>query len=206
MTIEYTNGTDTHRHRIHVLPFELDHYNNGGSRSSTDVDGHHNYAYTPFRTGVGFECGINDTFGAYMAKYALLIGTTWTAHLLSLHQVIADVATEVFPTPTPTPVAGLGTGADGVGQFRAFEVNYNFKSSNGGRGRITVMNPNAGNIEAVETVLSGSGGDGVRDYGLVAYVSGDPTGVVCHDGHKFQASCRKTTGFNRRLRRHYGFA
>jgi hypothetical protein len=206
MLIQYTNGTDRHMHRVHVLPFSTTAFIVGGGTPSVSVDdGNHDYAYTPDRPA-GQEAGITDTFAAYVGKLRGFYNSTWTFSLASLYQRGIDhVLREVFPLPNATPIVGNSPNGPAVGQARALELIYNMKTANGGRAKIILIGNQALGLD-VPTRISATTGGAPTEQQLVAYVSSGATGIVGHDNQKIQPSANRTSVFNRRLRRHYGYA
>lgn len=206
MVISGTNGTDTHRHRIHVLPFNTNKFIVGGGTPSVDTDdGNHDYAYTPDRPA-GQEAGITDTFAAYVAAYAWFYPSTWTFTLSALYQRQNDgTVKEVFPLPTPTAIHGAASNAGPVGMQRCLEYVLNFRTSAGNKARIVLIGQTAF-ANDVPAIIVPHTPTIAPDDGIVKYVSSGATAVVAHDGQKFAPSAHRTTCYNRRLRRHYGYA
>lgn len=204
MVIQYTDGTDTHRMRVHVLPFSTTEFSVSGALTSTD-DGNHNYAYTGSRPA-GSELGINDTFAGFMGVLKAEFSTVWTFSLLSLYQNVAGTLTEVFPVPTPTPVAGTNAAGAPTGQQRAMESVYTFRTSGGHHARIICIGQHASMGLYVPATVSPTSGSNAADQALVGYLTGANTGIVGHDNMKLQSPCHLTFAANRRLRRHYGYA
>lgn len=204
MILGLTNGTDTHRMKVHVLPFSLTNFVVGGVAGASD-DGNHDYAYTGSRPA-GSEMGITDTFAALAAMVKGYYHSNWTITLVSLYQMQSGIPVEIFPTPTPTPVAGSSSAADAAGQYRALQVNYNFRTSGGHRARIVLTGSDQSSLQTPfqQVPLTGTGSN--RDSNFVAYLTGANTAVVGHDGQKLQPPAHVTFVVNRRLRRHYGFA
>lgn len=205
MVIGYRNGTDTHHMRVHVLPFSTSNFIIGGGTPSVGTDdGNHDYAYTPDRPA-GMEAGIADTFQAFVNAIKPGFSNTWTFTLDALYQVVNGQANEVFPVPNVTPIAGASANGSATGQLRAHEVVWNFKTAKGNRARLIHIAKDSSVALGVPVTVSANSG-GTNDQKMVAYLSGSATGVVAHDGQKFQSSAHVTYAINRRLRRHYGYA
>lgn len=206
MTIQANNGTDTHRLRVHLLPFSLTSFVVSGTPETYgDDDGHHNYAYVP-NTPAGAEMGVSDTFAALCAKLAPIYATTWTFELLNLYQNNSNVLTEVFPTPVVTPVPGSEAGSSTpTGIARAVEAILNMKSTGGGRARVVITAWDQNAAATVPANMSSTSGP-TAWAALISYLSGANTGVVARDGHKLANAAHVTYVINRRLRRKYGYA
>lgn len=206
MVVSYTNGTDTHRHRVHVLPFSTNKFIVGGGTPSVDVDdGSHDYAYVPDRPA-GQEAGITDTFQAYVNAVAWFFANTWTFTLSALYQKGNDgVIREIFPLPQPAAIHGTGSNASPIGINRALEYILNFRTAQGGKARICLIGQSAYGMDVPAIIVPHTPTVEPSD-GIVKYVSGAATAVVAHDGQKLAASAHRTTVINRRLRRHYGYA
>lgn len=205
MIIQQTNGTDTHRMRIHVLPFSKTAFIVGGSTPSVSTDdGNHDYAYTPDRPA-GMEAGVSDTFQAYINKIKYRFATSWTFTLLSLYQNVAGVLVEVFPTPIPTAIVGTSGGGTPTGVARCYEETWSFRTAGGNKANLRFLGLQNGAVPSTPMTVAGNSA-GSADQQLVAYLNGSATGIVAHDGQKIGNVAHQTSCQNRRLRRHYGFA
>lgn len=203
--LQYANGTDTHRARVHVLPFSTTKFIIGGGTPSVDNDdGSHDYAYQPDRTA-GMESGISDTFQAYVNVIKPYFAASWVFTLASLYKINAGVPTEIFPVPNVSPIAGSNNNPAPTGVKRALELIFNLRTAGGRRARFVMIAPNNNFVEDVPQVVSPTIG-GANDKALMAYLISDGTAIVGHDGQKLQSQGHLTTVYNRRLRRHYGYA
>jgi hypothetical protein len=208
MTINYNaTSTDVHRMRVHLAPFSLSQFVTGSPETITSVDdGKHNFAYNPVLPGVGSENGVNDTFQAFCNLLRPFYPTLTSFSLLNLYQMQSGQPVEIFPTPAPTPIAGSSGAAAPVGQPRAGEIIYNFRTVGGHKARLILIGPASDWSDATPyTVTPTSGGDAAQQ-ALIAYLSGGATGIVGHDGSKLNASAHVTQVVNRRLRRRMGFS
>lgn len=207
MTVQYTNGTDTHRQRLHLLPFSTTQFVPGAGATAPGADsGNHDYAYTPFRSG-GPESGIVDTFAAYAAKWAPLYSTAWSLTLLNLYQNVGNVLTEVPLLPITSAQPGTSAGATQVGLRRAAEVVFNIKTVGGARARLVYIAQCIDQPEEnIPYTLTPTAGGTVPYQGIMGYISGTATGIVGRDGTPLAATAHVTGSINRRLRRHYGYA
>lgn len=193
MVVQYTNGTDTHRARIHVPSF------NYGSGT--------NWVYNPV-VGSGVEAQISDTFAALCAVLKPAYNTAWTFSLLAVAQIVGGIPVQRFGWPIPATVAGTYAGSSPLtNQQRAGQTSFNGKTLLGGRNRLTLIGCNyyASSLNNAPYVPS-SGVDSVGD-AIRAYLSNANTAIVGHDGAKLSAyGPRITFCVNKRLRRRYGYA
>jgi hypothetical protein len=206
MVLKMTNGTDTHRHRVHLLPFNKNAFIvGGGTPSVSSDDGNHDYAYTPDRPA-GQEAGITDTFAAYCGKIKGFWPSTWTISLDALFQRQNDgTLVEVFPVPNATPVQGNSPNAGPTGIQRCVETIANLKTNAGNRGRLIFMGNTAYGVTVPATV-TGNASSSDPLIAAIGYVASGATAIVGHDGQKFSNVAHVTYTYNRRLRRHYGYA
>lgn len=204
MIIQADNGTDRHKHRIHVLAFDTASFVVGGVAGVGD-DGNHNYAYTGSRPA-GSELGINDTFAAYTALIKPLYNAVWTLSLVALYQMQAGEPVEIWPTPTPASVVGTSPDGPPTGPERAVEVIYNMRTNAGRKGKVIAIGGSASFILYAPVIVTPTTGGSANDRALMAYLSGANTAIVGHDNQKFQGRAHQTWTVNRRLRRHYGYA
>ena len=206
MVIQYTNGTDTHHMKIHVLPFSLTAFIVGGGTPSVAVDdGNHDYAYTPDRPA-GMEAGISDTFQAFVNVLKGAWHTDWVFSLSALYQTVAGVSTQVPVTPKVAPISGSSPNGDAVGQSRAAQETLSFRTAHGGRARIALIGYNHISASLTPFIATPTTGISAVEQAIVGYVSGSATGIVGHDNGKLNAQAHVAFCINRRLRRHYGYA
>lgn len=206
MEIAYSNGTDRHSSRIHVLPFSTARFAiGGGTPSVSSDDGAHDYAYQPDRPA-GQEAGVADTFAAAVNVMKQFYHNDWTFTLQSLWQNVNGTIAEVPILPITTPQNGTSANADVTGQLRACMVNYNFKTAGGHRARVVLVAGDEGGLSVPDYVTANTGAGSNRDTIMVAYFTGQATAVVGHDNQKLLSPAHRTFAVNRRLRRHYGFA
>lgn len=184
---QYTNGTDTHRYRLHVRAF--------------DATG--TYA-TP---GAGTPTTVQLDWTGITTKMAAFYSNAWTFSMVSLFQNNGDgTFTEVFGWTPPTPIVGVSATGSQNDQSRATELIFNFKDGHGGRGRLTLIAYGGASAQAVPGIITGASG-GTTSQQIVDYLTNPvKTNIVSHAGHQYQSPARATFSVNRRLRRHYGFA
>lgn len=207
MTVSYTNGSDTHRQRLHVFQFSTTAFwNKTTSVGSATDDGNHDYAYNSV-TGGPTEQGIVETFNAYAAKWAALYPASWNLTLLNLYQNVNNVLTEIALLPVTAIIPGTSAGTAVVGLQRAGELILNIKTVGGNRARlIFIANVVEDPGEMVPVAYSPTTGPSVAVQAMLGYVSSVATAIRGHDGTRLTPNARATGVINRRLRRHYGYA
>jgi len=188
--MEYTAGTDVHRLRLHVAPFNYP--------AATQFN------YNP-TVGGGTEVDVMDTFSNFGGVWAPLYKTTDSIALLSVFQIVAGVPVERFGWAQPSPVSGSSTGTVAADQRRAAFISYNFKSALGGRAKVVFLGPIQSAGDAIEARIPIDALSGDLD-AIATYLESADCGAVCHDGNKFADAGRVTFGFNKKLRRNYNFA
>lgn len=191
MLVKYTNGTDTHRARLHVAPFTLAGWT-GAVEGGATVD----YGYTA--SGLqGTEGTIAQTWLAFVTQAKVFYAASWTFTLDQLYQVVNGVPTLVPVPPNPTAVVGTGgTASSALDRFTAM-IN-NFRTAGGHRARVELV---GGYNFSTFTVNNNPAGTG-----LGGYLVGSATAIVAHDGTHMLAPGHQTFAQLRRLRRRYGFA
>lgn len=193
VVLKYTNGTDTHRQRLHVRAFTQ------GTGGSSNV-----YTYTTPNSGTSPETTVDASVAAYLQFVKVFYNSTWTWTLDSLFKRTGTaVFVQQFPIPTVSAVAGTGT-VEVTGLQRATEMIFNMRTSGGRRNRYVFVAVSQQNPAIPNYVNANpSGNDSEK---LIAYVTGNATGIVCHDNTLPVAPSHRTFPYNRRLRRHYGYA
>jgi hypothetical protein len=185
IVIKYSNGTYTHRMRLHVLSFNAD---------ATGT-----YAAPP----AGGDASVTATATNVINTIKPWWPGDWT---LSLDAVYANPAVGGTPVQVFTvtgAVSSAGTGAGTVPSAEAYGV-FNFRTLNGHRARFFVFQqlglglPYAGIFRATDAAST--------PQAFVALLSSNTTAVVGHDGSKLAPSAHYVTGLNKRLRRRYGHA
>lgn len=190
LIMEYTQGTDTHRMRLHVAPFNFP--------AATQFN------YNPV-VGAGVEVNVTDTFDAFGAVFKAWIKTTDSLNLLSVFQIVGGVPVERFGFAQPPPIAGTDVAALPVNQGRAGYVSFNFKSVLGGRAKVVIIGgANAGAV-AENPKLSFAGAGGITG-AIISYLVSTNSAARCHDGNKFAAVGDVSYGISEKLRRRYGFS
>lgn len=191
MTLIYSNGQDSHRIRIHVLPF-----------NATPVGGTNDRNYSP--VPLGTEHSLQATFTGFSSVWSNFFDNTWTIQVLNLYQMQSGVPVELFPPPVFSAVTGVGASAT-VGIERALEVIFSGKTSGGKAMRIILIGA-GGYSAAVPSSVTGNAA-GTPEQKMVAYLTSVNTAIVGHDGNIFASNpARRLVPVNRRLRRHYGYA
>ena len=191
LLISYTMGSDTHRMRLHVAPFNYA----TGTR----------WNYNP-TVGGGTEVTPFDTFNAFAAQLKNWIKTTDAIHLQSLYQIDSGVPVERFGWTQPNDVAGVDTGAIPTDAKRAAFYSFNFKSVNGGRAKVVIIGGAVAGAAPTHAVDRFSTLGASSSLNLVNYLASAACGAVCHDGAKFSNTGDISYGINRKLRRKYGFS
>ena len=184
MIIKYTNGTITHRMRVHVLPFD---------KTSATLA----YITPP----AGGDAGVTATFTALVAKFLNFYKTTWTFSLDAVFQIVSGSPVEVFGWTAPSNQTGASGLAEGIAE--AYQA-FHFRSTAGGRAQVFLYSVAAWAYAAAASVTANSAGSDSQK--LVALMTGATTGIVAHDGHALTAPAHVTYGLNRKLRRRVGNA
>lgn len=184
---QYTNGSDTHRYRYHVRAFD-----------STG---------TYLTPGAGTPTTVMADFTGEATNRALQYNSAWVFSMVGLFQNNMDgTFTELFGWTAPATVAGSGATATATDQGRAAEAIFNFKDGHGGRGRACLIAIGGLSVGQIPQTLGGSS-SGSASQKLIDYLTNPvKTNIISHGGHQFQSPSHFTTIYNRRLRRHYGFA
>lgn len=189
MVTRYTNGTDTHRMRNHLRPFD---------------------ATATFSPATGSpNTTVMAEWTAWMAFIKVFYPSSWTFTLDAIFQRDsgAQTFTELFGWTAPTPIVGTSGATPNEGlQYRASEIILNLKDGFGGRGRIVLINP-AGIDPMTSPTTDGGSPTGSAIQKIVDYVStASKSNIVSHNGHLMASPSHTTYGVNRRLRRRYGYA
>lgn len=193
MVLQYTNGTDTHKMKVHTIPF-----------GSTPSGANNTYTYSgagglPAHT----ETDTNATFAALGALWAPYYNNAWTLTVAAIYVIASGVPTQLPIIPSPAAVTGTNSTAT-TGIARAAEKIFNFRTTGGNRARFILVGSAAEVIGVPIQTVANSGGN--ADQQLVAYLTGNATAITAHDGTKMLSPAKQTLPYNRRLRRHYGFA
>lgn len=188
MVIKYSNGTDTHRMRVHVRPMNPDGTFSAPSATSNP--------------SVGAE------FSAFVALLQPFFPTNWTFSLDAVYTIGAGgVPQQLFGFTPPAQVNGTSTQAQPVDQNRAVESIMNFKDGYGGRARIILIGLSLYQLANAAPSVKGGSPTGDPWQKIVDYVStASKSNIVSRNGHVLQSPAHLTFTVNRRLRRHYGFA
>lgn len=183
----YTNGTDTHKSRMHVKAF-------GG-------DG------TYLTPGAGTPTTVQADWTGLFTQVAAFYNNAWQFTLTSLFLNNMDgTFTEQFGWTVPTVIAGSGANPTATDQSRAQEEIFNFKDGHGGRGRLILIATGAQSAVQVPSLVGGSP-TGTTAQKIVDYLTNPvKTNMVSRNGHQYQSPARFTVAINKRLRRHYGYA
>lgn len=186
--LEYSNGVRTHKQRLHLADFAPDTGN-----------------FTGF---VGTGGTVTNTLDQYIAAWRNFYNTAWNIQCVDIVQL--DRPSGVF-TPTtvahPTPHAGHGVPQTPESDYAALE--YSIMCSTGGskrKLRVNLIGSDQLGIGETPILSSGSGGAYAALDTLVAMLSSGGVGIVSREGFPASGAARMTRTFNRRLRRHYGFA
>lgn len=185
IVVKYTNGTSTHRLRVHVLPFNAD---STGS-----------YVTPP----TGGEASVSATFTALCGFLQPFMNTGFTMSLDAVFRrdPSSGNLVEVFTVTPPATVAG--TNATAASRNEMYEV-FVMRTTGGHPFRIFVFQrPNAA-IGAPTVATPNAAGD--NNQKLCAYLQASTTAVVGHDGNKPVGNVRVIDGANKRLRRKQGDA
>lgn len=186
MVVKYSNGSITHRLRVHLAPF------------NADATGTYSGGSPPA------EGNVAATFTAFVAKLLAYYNTTWTFSLDAVYRNVAGVIGEIFTITAPATQAGtLNAGAFPNPLTETF-VCQNWKTSGGGRARIFLITPSGWTYSVALNVVPNAGGN--ADQVLAAYMVSAATGVRGHDGNVLAGNMRKTLGVNKRIRRRVGDA
>jgi hypothetical protein len=193
IVMKYTNGAYTHRMKQHV-----DKWQNGDNTLT-------------YSTPNGTELTVLDTFHNLASLLIPFYDAAWSYSLESVYQNIGPdpdnagyhLFVEEFGWAIPNPVSGGQNTATSLKTAAAMEC-LNFRTTAGGRARITLIGSGAWSPDRVG-LQGATGGDGTRA-AIVSYVSGPATGLRGHDGAKFVAQAHITSPYNRRLRRRYNLA
>lgn len=186
-----TNGVDTHRERIHVIPFGASGAASPNPFHGATVD----YAYT---TSAGTEGSIVATWYNFVTQFVQAnYPSTYTLSLDAVYKIVSGLAVQQAVVPNPTPLAGTNAGAVGT-KDRYVQSTWSGRTARGGRFKFSIIGGVgfAANTAVTQTV-SNTG---------VAYLQGANCAVVGHDGGQLIGNVHVTYAENRRLRKHYGQA
>lgn len=183
MMLKVTNGSKTHRMRVHVLAF------------NDDATG--TYVVPP----AGGDASVTATWSALQTPIKALYTAAWTLSLDALFHIVAHAPVETFAVATPNPVVGTSVGAESTIQ-EGFAC-YNFRTALGGRMRLFLFGEAGWTARAPYVVASG---DATTTGALALALTAATSAVVAHDGAKPVLPSRVTYGMNKKLRRKYGDA
>lgn len=188
MIVTWSNGTDSHRQRLHLRPFD------------------NTATFSPAPPGP--SATVMAEFTALYTKMAPQYFTQWTAILTSIFKNNGDgTFTELFGWTPPAPIAGTAAGSTANDQSRAAMNILNFKDGFGGRARLNII-AQGPVVSTVPQVVSGApAGSALQQ--LVDYLTNQSpvkSNVVSHGGHALASPVHETFCVNKRLRRHYGYA
>lgn len=187
MITKYTNGTDTHRNRVHVRPFGSD-----GTFTSPSATGNPT---------------VMAEWTAFMGFFGKVWNGAWTLTLDSIWKNNLDgTFTELFGWASPASVAGTGTVATPNDQDRATQKTMTFHDGVGTRMRLIQIGIEGTNAIDIPFFIGGNPA-GSDDAKLVDYLStASKSNIVSRSGHVVQSPAHVVYCVNRRLRRHYGYA
>lgn len=178
IVFQYTNGSHTHRMRVHVAPF--------------------NKATRLYLSAHGTENGLDDTSVNFIDVVKPFYTAAWSFSVLSEWHWNSGVLEPVLPPTVLGSEVGTSGGSEAISPD--LEKIINGRSSSGGRYRFTMIEAAGLTLVGPSTISSSSSG---ATGAFMAYVSGANTGVVAHDGGAIVDYARQTVGENRRLRRAY---
>jgi hypothetical protein len=176
---------DSHKVGVHIQSF-----NPAPIGSGSTLDYNYTAAPTSFLgiTWTGSEAHVGDTAAALANVLKVFYDNTFTITAAALYtrNTATHELEEVFPPPALTPVAGTSTTFH-VGASDAARVTasiYTAKTLGGRRMRLILPEAAARSpINAAKGVTATAGGiDTAIDRALVAYLSGNVTRVVGHNG------------------------
>lgn len=181
--IKYSDGSHTHRQRVHVAPFNLD-------ATMTYV--------TP---AAGGDASVTATYNNFAANLQDFLRSAFTISLDAVFKVTAGVATEYFGYTVPAAIAGGNAGADV--QDEVF-ICLNHRTVLGGHARFFIFHTPAwtAGVPIVYTATTG----GAIYQTFAGFIDPTKTGVRGHDGSLLQLPGKATFGINKKLRRRQGNA
>jgi hypothetical protein len=181
--IKYTDGSHTHRQRVHVAPFNL------------DATG------TYLAPAAGGDASVVATYNLMAANLQDFLRAAFTISLDAVFQVVANVATEYFGVTAPAAIAGGNAGVDV--QDEVF-ICLNHRTVNGGHARFFIFHapPWTAGPPIIYTATTG----GTIYQAFAVDIDPAKTGVRGHDGSKLTMPGRATFGINKKLRRKQGNA
>lgn len=194
MLVRYSDGSHTHRTRYHLQDFNV---------TGADLP----YGVPANQT----EADVQATFAALCALLQPFYNPSWTFTLDAVYRNVGpdpnragyNLFTELFGYTVPAAIAGTSGAATAAEQEPGMIV-FNFRTLAGGRARSILIGSSSWSANITAVVAANAAGNAGQK--LVAYLSGAATGIVGHDGAKFNSSARQTSPYNRRLRRRYGQA
>lgn len=182
---EYTNNTLIHRGRVHVQPFDPA-----------------SFAYVP-TVGGGTEVHPMDTFAALAGHLKHLYTSAWSFRLVGVYHNVSGTMTELFGWSDPGPVVGDGTATSNP-RLDECGVIFNYKSTGGGRARISLWSPSVAGAGLTPYTINHSSSANVWDTGLLSYLIAADTAVCARDSNPIIDFCHVTFPVSSRLRRKYG--
>lgn len=185
MVIKYSNGTYTHRMRVHVAPF------------NADATG--SYVAPP----AGQEASVQATAGAFISTIKSNWPAVWTFSLDAVYRVSGGSVSQTFAITPPANQTGTNPNPD-----NPLPETYwcaNLRTVNGGRFRLFLLQV-AGITPGKPIIATSTTPAGSTLATLVNYLTGTTTGVRGHDGTAVTGSAKVVYGLNRRIRRRVGDA
>lgn len=186
MIITATNGQYTHRHKLHLWPFDPSTLNYA--------------ANFPGPAGSGFDTTPTATASAYMPLLALCYPTGYTLSMSRLVHLSNNVFSDVTFT-APSTVAGAG-GTAAVSNPPDCQTTLSFKDTARNRARIVILHDQHWYPKPPE-IYDGSG---TSAYGQIVKMITTQSHVVSEKGLPLVAPATAHYALNRRLRRHYSYA
>lgn len=182
--VNYTNGSISHRMRVHVLAF------------NADATG--SYVVPP----AGGDASVVATYNNLAAVLKLFFTASWTITLQAVFQRQGTNIVEIFSVVAPAGTVGTHAAAGGS-LAEAFQC-LNFRTSAGGRARVFIYSQEGWSYNAASSVTANAAGTAPQQ--MVNWATVNTTGVVGHDNHALLAPARDTFGLNKKLRRRVGNA
>lgn len=186
--LKYSNGVRTHNQRLHLGEFD-------------PTTG----AFIGFDTSA---VSVATTMNAYIAAWRNFYNTDWTITPVEVvsHDPVADTFA-LASCPLPTAQAGHGVPQTPESDYAALEYSIIMGTSIGRRKfRCNLIGSDQKGIGETPILSSGSGGTYAALDTLVAFFQSAACGIRARNGGFPVGGARMTRTFNRRLRRHYGFA
>lgn len=194
MVVQYANGSYAHKMRVHF-----------DKVTASDPT-------MTYQVASGTETTVFQTFANLCNLLKPYRDSSWAFTLSSIYLTTGpdpnisgyNLLVEQFGWASPTPIAGTGAAATTALQAASFEA-LNFHTIAGGRARFMIIGI-GGFVLALPATVTPTSGGGASDQALVGYLTGANTAIRGHDGAKLTGGAHVTSGYQARLRRHYGQA